>query len=107
MKGKTAGRIGGAIGVTLAGILGAGIYYTMSKSEPGMGELIASSISSPLVLYLFVDSVTDMFIGTHHYVTANLWKRLSRDENTRIEIDEYLQRVESLKEEEFETYSQK
>ena len=119
MKVKTVGRLGGATVMALSGYLCNRAYYLFSDNYQALNEFFKSE-SSPLEYKIavgaffgitgiatagaglvFIDGLVDLMKGTHHYTTAQIWKKLSRNENTKRGLDSYLQKILSLREEEF------
>jgi len=112
MKLKTLGRIVGAYDAFVGGVIGAITGYGLYKTEPHIfsqdlstthrlfdgGLSLGLGVGVLLGSVMIVDGLTDLTKGTHHYFGCILWQKLTRNPETKREIqselEEQLRRIE-------------
>ena len=110
MKLKTLGRIGGATVATAFGFLDYCAYEILSSVDSsGLNNflsedysveqkiltgayLLAVGMVIPISKLGIIDGITDVVKGTHHYFGCKLWKHLTKNEQTKKEIDSVLEK---------------
>jgi len=117
MKLKTLGRITGAVNTSVGAFFGGLSVYVLSRSQYDLISIISSDLSFsdklltggmlsyagtmiPISTLLFVDGVTDMVKGTHHYFSGKLHHKLTKNPRTKKGLeDEFESELRNLEKE--------
>lgn len=87
-------RIGGLVNTGV----GIGVEIVILKglnvetSIPALKETIYGVLSF-IPTYLVADGITDMVKGGHHYLSLTIWKKLSRNPQTKLRLQESIDRM--------------